>query len=125
MKNRSADWLGGIAERLRGKVGFEDDQMSVRMAEKLKAKLGEGTELVVQGALIEPTVKRFGERATPCVMFFERRLYDMGSSIRFVVCGAPAGALSRGKQVNRASMQCRPGASRKNAVSMKECPIYY
>src|SRR6201999_2507420 len=42
----SADWLGGIAERLRGRAGFEDDHMSVRTAEKLKAKLGEGTELI-------------------------------------------------------------------------------
>ncbi|MGN6215554.1 MAG: aminopeptidase P family N-terminal domain-containing protein, partial [Solirubrobacterales bacterium] len=30
------DWLKGIAERLDGKVGFEDDQMSVRMLEKLQ-----------------------------------------------------------------------------------------
>jgi Xaa-Pro aminopeptidase len=49
----SADWLGGIAERLQGKSGFEDDQMSVRMAEKLKGKLGEGTELVAAGGEVE------------------------------------------------------------------------
>jgi Xaa-Pro aminopeptidase len=49
----SADWLGGLGERLHGKVGFEDDQMSVRMAEKLKAKLGEGTELLAAGGEVE------------------------------------------------------------------------
>ena len=49
----SADWLGGIADRLGGRVGFEDDQMSVRMAEKLKAKLEEGTELVSAGGEVE------------------------------------------------------------------------
>ncbi|HEY1854775.1 MAG TPA: aminopeptidase P family protein [Solirubrobacterales bacterium] len=49
----SADWLGGIAERLSGQVGFEDDQMSVRMAEKLKGKLGEGTELAAAGGEVE------------------------------------------------------------------------
>jgi Xaa-Pro aminopeptidase len=49
----SADWLGGIAERLRGKVGFEDDQMSVRMLEKLKGKLGERTELIAAGGEVE------------------------------------------------------------------------
>jgi Xaa-Pro aminopeptidase len=49
----SADWLGGIAERLSGQVGFEDDQMSVRMAEKLKGKLVEGTELAAAGGEVE------------------------------------------------------------------------
>lgn len=49
----SADWLGGIAERLAGEVGFEDDHVSVRMAEKLKGKLGEGTELVAAGGEVE------------------------------------------------------------------------
>ncbi|MBS1879026.1 MAG: aminopeptidase P family protein [Actinobacteria bacterium] len=49
----SADWLGGIAARLGGRVGFEDDQMSVRMAEKLKEKLAEGTELVAAGGEVE------------------------------------------------------------------------
>jgi Xaa-Pro aminopeptidase len=49
----STDWLGGIAERLQGKTGFEDDHMSVRMAEKLKGKLGEGTELVAVGGEVE------------------------------------------------------------------------
>jgi Xaa-Pro aminopeptidase len=49
----SADWLGGIAERLHGRVGFEDDHVSVRMLEKLKEKLGEGTELVAAGGEVE------------------------------------------------------------------------
>ncbi len=49
----SADWLGGIAERLQGKVGFEDDQMSVRMLSKLTDKLGEGTELIAAGGEVE------------------------------------------------------------------------
>ncbi|HEY2717608.1 MAG TPA: Xaa-Pro peptidase family protein [Solirubrobacterales bacterium] len=49
----TADWLGGIAERLQGKTGFEDDQMSVRMLEKLTAKLEEGTELLAAGGEVE------------------------------------------------------------------------
>jgi Xaa-Pro aminopeptidase len=49
----SADWLGGIGERLHGKVGFEDDHMSVRMLAKLKEKLGEGTEPVAAGGEVE------------------------------------------------------------------------
>jgi Xaa-Pro aminopeptidase len=49
----AADWLKGIAERLEGKVGFEDDQMSVRLLEKLKAKLAEGTEMVAAGGIVE------------------------------------------------------------------------
>jgi Xaa-Pro aminopeptidase len=49
----SADWLKGIAERLQGRVGFEDDHMPVRVLEKLKEKLGEGTEMVAAGGLVE------------------------------------------------------------------------
>jgi Xaa-Pro aminopeptidase len=49
----SADWLGGIGARLSGRVGFEDEHVSVRMAEKLKAKLGEGTELLGAGGEVE------------------------------------------------------------------------
>ena len=44
------DWLGGIAEHLQGRVGFEDDHMSVRLLEKLKEKLGEGVEAVAAAA---------------------------------------------------------------------------
>ncbi len=47
------DWLGGIAERLQGRVGFEDDQMSVRVLEKLKEKLAEGVEPVPAGGTVE------------------------------------------------------------------------
>lgn len=43
------DWLKGIAEHLQGRVGFEDDQVSVRLLGKLKEKLGEGTEMVAAG----------------------------------------------------------------------------
>ncbi len=46
------DWLGGIAERLGGRVGFEDDQVSVRLLGKLKEKLGEGTEMVAAGGRV-------------------------------------------------------------------------
>ncbi len=47
------DWLKGIAERLEGRVGFEDDQMSVRLLGKLKEKLGDGTEMVAAGGRVE------------------------------------------------------------------------
>jgi Xaa-Pro aminopeptidase len=47
------DWLGEIAERLEGRVGFEDDQMPVRMLEKLKEKLPEGAEAVAAGGAVE------------------------------------------------------------------------
>jgi Xaa-Pro aminopeptidase len=46
------DWLKGIAERLQGRVGFEDDQVSVRLLGKLKEKLGEGTELLAAGGKV-------------------------------------------------------------------------
>jgi len=47
------DWLGGIAERLRGRVGFEDDKLAVRTLAKLEGKLGEGTEMVAAGGCVE------------------------------------------------------------------------
>ncbi|HET8954053.1 MAG TPA: aminopeptidase P family protein [Solirubrobacterales bacterium] len=61
----TGDWLKGIAERLEGRVGFEDDQMSVRLLGKLQEKLGEGTELVAAGGKVEDLrrVKDAGELA--------------------------------------------------------------
>jgi Xaa-Pro aminopeptidase len=49
----TGDWLKGIAERLEGRVGFEDGQMSVRLQGKLTEKLGEGAELVAAGGKVE------------------------------------------------------------------------
>jgi Xaa-Pro aminopeptidase len=59
------DWLGGIAEHLQGRVGFEDDHMSVRLLEKLKEKLGDGIEMVPAGGPVEELrrVKDEGELA--------------------------------------------------------------
>ncbi|MGN6588513.1 MAG: M24 family metallopeptidase [Solirubrobacterales bacterium] len=61
----SADWLKGIAERLEGKVGFEDDHMSVRLLKKLKEKLADGVEMVPAGGRVEELrrVKDAGELA--------------------------------------------------------------
>jgi Xaa-Pro aminopeptidase len=47
------DWLKGIAEHLQGRVGFEDDQMSVRLLGKLEEKLGGGVEMVPAGGRVE------------------------------------------------------------------------
>ncbi len=49
----SKDWLGGIAEHLAGRVGFEDDQMAVRTQAKLVEKLADGVELVGAGGSVE------------------------------------------------------------------------
>jgi Xaa-Pro aminopeptidase len=61
----SADWLGGIAEHLQGRVGFEDDHVPVRLLEKLKGKLPEGVEMVAAGGEVEKLrrVKDAGELA--------------------------------------------------------------
>ncbi|HEX6665767.1 MAG TPA: aminopeptidase P family protein [Solirubrobacterales bacterium] len=48
----SGDWLGEIAAHLSGRVGFEDDQMPVRMLEKLKEKLADGVEPVAAGGVV-------------------------------------------------------------------------
>jgi Xaa-Pro aminopeptidase len=47
------DWLGGIAERLAGKTGFEDHHMSVRAKAKLEQKLPEGISLEGAGGMVE------------------------------------------------------------------------
>jgi Xaa-Pro aminopeptidase len=47
------DWLKGIAERLSGRVGFEDDHMSVRLLGKLKEKLADGIEMAAAGGTVE------------------------------------------------------------------------
>jgi Xaa-Pro aminopeptidase len=59
------DWLKGIAEHLDGRAGFEDDQMAVRVLEKLKEKIPEGVELVAAGGRVEELrrVKDEGESA--------------------------------------------------------------
>ena len=47
------DWLGGVAARLSGRVGFEDDRMPVRTRERLGEKLPDGVELVAAGGTVE------------------------------------------------------------------------
>jgi len=61
----AGDWLGGIAEHLEGRAGFEDDHISVRLLEKLKEKLADGVEAVAAGGLVEELrrVKDEGELA--------------------------------------------------------------
>jgi Xaa-Pro aminopeptidase len=47
------DWLGGIAERLAGQVGFEDHHMSVRVLAKLEEKLPGSVSLEAAGGTVE------------------------------------------------------------------------
>jgi Xaa-Pro aminopeptidase len=47
------DWVGGIAERLSGKVGFEDDHVSVRLLGRLREKLPGDAELEAAGGTVE------------------------------------------------------------------------
>jgi Xaa-Pro aminopeptidase len=61
----SDDWLGGIAAHLTGRVGFEDDHVSVRLLERLRGKLADGVEAVAAGGTVETLrrVKDDGELA--------------------------------------------------------------
>ena len=47
------DLLGEVAERLEGRVGFEDATVSVRRHERLRGLVGERAELVPAGDLVE------------------------------------------------------------------------
>jgi Xaa-Pro aminopeptidase len=49
----TGDWLGGIGERLAGRIGFEDDHVSVRSLTKLEEKLPAGVEAVPAGGAVE------------------------------------------------------------------------
>lgn len=51
------DWLGGIAERLAGRTGFEDHHLSVRTLGRLEGKLAEGVSLEPAGEVVE-TLRR-------------------------------------------------------------------
>jgi Xaa-Pro aminopeptidase len=47
------DLLGDVAERLRGRVGFEDGSMTVRAFERLKGLVDDSVELVAAGNMVE------------------------------------------------------------------------
>src|SRR3954471_3985981 len=47
------DLMGDVAERLRGKVGFEDQHMTVRAHKRLRELVGERVELVAAGGIVE------------------------------------------------------------------------
>ena len=61
----SGDWLARIAGSLEGRVGFEDDHMSVRALSKLEEKLPDGAVPVAAGGAVERLrrVKDEGELA--------------------------------------------------------------
>jgi len=49
----TGDMLGAVAERLRGRVGFEDEHLSVAAHGRLVEKAPDGVELVPEGGLVE------------------------------------------------------------------------
>lgn len=49
----SGDWLGGLAERFTGRVGIEDDHMTVRTAHKLREAAPDITEMIDAGGKVE------------------------------------------------------------------------
>jgi len=49
----SGEWLGGLVDELEGRVGFEDDHVSVRTARQYAERVGDGVELVEAGGMVE------------------------------------------------------------------------
>ena len=126
-----SDWLAGIAERLHGRVGFEDDHMSVRVLRKLEEKLGEGVEAVPAGGAVEELrrVKDTGELASiaaaaeladdvwrwslergltgrserEVARAAEARMYELGAEPSFpaIVAAGPNGALPHAEPGDR------------------------
>lgn len=48
----SGEWLGGLASRLSGRIGVEDDRLTVRDFGKLEEAAGEGTDLIPSGGVV-------------------------------------------------------------------------
>jgi Xaa-Pro aminopeptidase len=92
----AGDWLKGIAERLEGRVGFEDDQMSVRLLEKLTGKLAEGTELVAAGDRVEQ-LRRVKDEEELAAIAEASKLADevWGWSLEQGLCGRPEREIAR------------------------------
>ncbi len=61
--NAGQDLLAAAAERMSGRVGFEDDHVTVRQHERLREAASEGIELIAAGGLVERlrAVKEPGE----------------------------------------------------------------
>lgn len=49
----SGEWLGGVAGLLSGRIGIEDDRMSLRDFRKLEKAVGDAVELVPSGGAVE------------------------------------------------------------------------
>lgn len=49
----SGDWLAGLAAFFKGKVGIEDDHLTVRTASKLEDAADDAAELIYSGGLVE------------------------------------------------------------------------
>ena len=56
------EWLVGLAGRLDGRVGFEDDRLTVRDAAKLAGAASEGVELIEAGGRVE-ALRRIKDRS--------------------------------------------------------------
>jgi Xaa-Pro aminopeptidase len=46
-------WIAGLAERLKGRCGFDDAHLSVRLHNKLREEAGEDVDLVPDGGLVQ------------------------------------------------------------------------
>ena len=47
------EWLAGLADELEGRIGIEDDHLSVRTARQLAERAGEGVQLIDSGGKVE------------------------------------------------------------------------
>jgi Xaa-Pro aminopeptidase len=88
----TGDWLAGISERLAGKVGFEDDHVSVRSLTKLQEKLPEGVEAVPAGGSVE-ALRRVKDAAELTAIAEASKLAD--AALRATVEGGFLGKTER------------------------------
>jgi Xaa-Pro aminopeptidase len=69
------DWLGGIASRLSGKVGFEDHHMAVRTLKRLEEKLPDGVSLEGAAGTVEK-LRRVKDQAEQAAIAAAAELAD-------------------------------------------------
>jgi Xaa-Pro aminopeptidase len=99
----SVEWATGLAERLNGRCGFEDQHVSVRMLRELTENASEGAELVPAGGLPEKLrrikdddeLRAIAQAAILADEVYEWRMRELGAEPSFppIVAAGPNAAM--------------------------------
>jgi Xaa-Pro aminopeptidase len=106
------DWLGGIAESLAGRVGFEDHHMAVRTLEKLREKLAEGVAMEGAGGTVEK-LRRVKDEAEQAAIAAAAQLADevWSWSLERGLCGRTELDVARAAEARMRELGAEPSFS--------------